>query len=91
MKLAENNNLEGQVIRLDEHGYGLVEVKNGDQKETLFLHAKSLEGTKFDDLTIGTRVLVEAAGISLDRTDKDYKSGYRDFRRTGQSSVKLVK
>ncbi|MCX6733581.1 MAG: hypothetical protein NTX63_02100 [Candidatus Peregrinibacteria bacterium] len=75
---APNNEgtLEGTVKTLTEQGVGVIEVKEGNSTQLLAFHANGLKNAAIDELTVGTRVLVDKAGIEVGQPTGTNPHGY---------------
>lgn len=69
--------VEGTVKTITERGVGVIEVKEGDSTQLLAFHAKGLTNAAIDELTVGTRVLVDKAGIEVGQPTGTNPQGYR--------------
>lgn len=69
--------VEGTVKTLTERGVGVIEVKAGDSTQLLAFHANGLKDAAMNEIAVGTRVLVDKAGIEVGQPTGTNPQGYR--------------
>lgn len=68
--------IEGEVKTITEQGVGFIEIRKGKGKEVVSFHANGLTNAAMNEITVGTRVLVDKAGIEVGQKSGVTK-GYR--------------